>query len=236
MPNPVWDLVSDRERRRPSEPLLTHLAADGSRTELSARTLANNVAKAAGALRDEAMLDPGTVIGLRIPWHWQRSVWALAAWSVGIAVDLGSSGEFDLIAPGLAVAPGVPTWVVSMHPFGLPNASLPDGADDAALMMRLQPDAFLADEVDGTTLALRANSHDVSIAEVLDRAAQLVAPFTDAEQRRFVVLPGDDVDGVLWCTVAALVGDAAVVLVDDGVDADRVAAAERARVARRIAD
>ena len=236
MPNPVWDLVSDRERRRPSEPLLTHVTADGSRTELSARTLANNVAKAAGALRDEAMLEPGTVIGMRIPWHWQRSVWALAAWSAGIAIDLGHSREFDLIAPGLPVAPGIPTWVVSVHPFGLPNATLPEHADDAALMLRLQPDAFLADEVDGSARALMTTPHALSITEAIDRAAELVARFTDPEQRRFVVQPSDDVDGILWCSVAALVGDAAVVLVDDGVDADRIAAAERARVVRRGAD
>lgn len=60
----------------------------GERVELSARVLANWVAKAANLLQDELDAGPGTVVRLDLPPHWRTMYWALAAWTVGACVDL----------------------------------------------------------------------------------------------------------------------------------------------------
>ncbi|WP_377643978.1 TIGR03089 family protein [Oryzobacter terrae] len=58
----------------------------GERVELSARVLANWVAKAANLLQDELDAGVGTVVRLDLPPHWRTLYWALAAWSVGACV------------------------------------------------------------------------------------------------------------------------------------------------------
>ncbi len=63
----------------------------GERVELSARVLANWVAKAANLLRDELDAGPGTVVLLDLPPHWRTLYWALATWSVGACVALPGS-------------------------------------------------------------------------------------------------------------------------------------------------
>ena len=77
-------------RDDPSRPLLTfHDDATGERTELSVATFANWVAKTANLLTDELAAEPGEVLELRLPVHWQATVWLQAAWSAGLAVRLG---------------------------------------------------------------------------------------------------------------------------------------------------
>ncbi len=60
----------------------------GERVELSARVLANWVAKAANLLQDELDAGVGTVVRLDLPPHWRTLYWALAAWSVGACVEV----------------------------------------------------------------------------------------------------------------------------------------------------
>ena len=60
----------------------------GERIELSARVLANWVAKAANLLQDDLAVGPGSVVVLDLPPHWRTLYWALAAWSVGGCVEL----------------------------------------------------------------------------------------------------------------------------------------------------
>ncbi|MFQ6172035.1 TIGR03089 family protein [Oryzobacter sp. R7] len=60
----------------------------GERVELSARVLANWVAKAANLLQDELDAGRGTVVRLDLPPHWRTLYWALAAWSVGACVEV----------------------------------------------------------------------------------------------------------------------------------------------------
>lgn len=60
----------------------------GERIELSARVLANWVAKAANLLRDDLDAGPGSVVLLDLPPHWRTLYWALATWSVGACVDV----------------------------------------------------------------------------------------------------------------------------------------------------
>lgn len=60
----------------------------GERVELSARVLANWVAKAANLLQDELDVEPGSVVRIDLPPHWRTAYWALAAWTLGACVDL----------------------------------------------------------------------------------------------------------------------------------------------------
>jgi uncharacterized protein (TIGR03089 family) len=60
----------------------------GERIELSARVLANWVAKAANLLRDDLDAGPGSVVLLDLPPHWRTLYWAFAAWSVGACVEV----------------------------------------------------------------------------------------------------------------------------------------------------
>ncbi len=62
----------------------------GERIELSARVLANWVAKAANALRDDWDVQPGDVVTLDLPPHWRSLYWAFAVWSVGGGVEVGA--------------------------------------------------------------------------------------------------------------------------------------------------
>lgn len=93
------------ERTTPAELLRALVAADpgrpritvyddtdsptrGERIELSARVLANWVAKAANLLRDELDVEVGSVVRLDLPPHWRTLYWALATWSVGGCVEV----------------------------------------------------------------------------------------------------------------------------------------------------
>src|SRR3954453_22662516 len=60
----------------------------GERIELSARVLANWVAKAANLLRDDLDVGEGSVVLLDLPPHWRTLYWAFAAWSVGACVEV----------------------------------------------------------------------------------------------------------------------------------------------------
>ncbi|MBT9255950.1 TIGR03089 family protein [Phycicoccus sp. MAQZ13P-2] len=70
----------------------------GERIELSARVLANWVAKAANLLQDELDASPGTAVRLALPPHWRTLYWALAAWSVGACVVTSDApGPVDVV-------------------------------------------------------------------------------------------------------------------------------------------
>ena len=79
--------------RRPRPPRVTvyddtDSPTRGERIELSARVLANWVAKAANLLRDDLDAGPGSVVLLDLPPHWRTLYWAFAAWSVGACVEV----------------------------------------------------------------------------------------------------------------------------------------------------
>ena len=76
----------------------------GERVELSARVIANWVAKAANLLQDELDAGVGTVVRLDLPPHWRTLYWALAVWSVGACVEVPAHRSGGPTAEG-AVAP-----------------------------------------------------------------------------------------------------------------------------------
>ena len=78
----------------------------GERIELSARVLANWVAKAANLLRDELDVEVGSVVRLDLPPHWRTLYWALATWSVGGCVEVPRHRGSDAVAAPAASGSG----------------------------------------------------------------------------------------------------------------------------------
>lgn len=99
-----------------SRPRLTwYDDANGERIDLSGKTLANWVAKAANWLESEMALAPGDEVALVMPPdHWRTIYWSLAAWTRGLTittgtdadavVTLGGAVDADLDEPARALA------------------------------------------------------------------------------------------------------------------------------------
>lgn len=192
-------------------------AATGERTELSGTSLENAAAKIANALREE--VEPGAVVGLHLPPHWQRAAWCGGIWTAGCVVA-PDAVDADLLVTGAAQAPGLvplgpPVGVVSLHPFGLPvTEALPPTATDLTLTVRQQPDAYLYDPGVGSSPAWLAGGEGLDQAGVLERARGLADAWGLGEGGRLLV--DDSVpEDVAWLAALAvpLVAGAAVVLV-----------------------
>ncbi|GDX31738.1 hypothetical protein LBMAG15_06720 [Actinomycetes bacterium] len=233
MANPVWDLLTKRRRNFGAAPALTYLGA--ARTELSSTSLENAVAKLAGALREEWSLEPGDQIAAHLPWHWQRSVWSLAAWSQGVSLAVeGAPATAALTVCGPAEVAKVieegcdAPVVVSLHPFGLPIADLPAGCIDAASIIRLQPDSFYAEPVSDTEQALQINGQEYCIRELLAQARERIAQLGLGPSDRLMISmpPSDDLDGWLLPPFVPLLEVGSVVVIDGNIDRSSVIAQE----------
>ena len=174
----------------------------GARVELSVATTANWVAKIAGFLVDEHDVEPGAVVAVELPLHWQTACVLLAVWSCGGAVALGE-GERDLVI-GVDAGDDV---VLPPDPMGMALSRL----------VGAQPDQFVPlVPVDPDALALRAGSRRWTHAE-LGRAAAHAATHHDitAGSRVLSTLGFDTVDGIDAGLLAPLAGGASVVLVSN---------------------
>jgi uncharacterized protein (TIGR03089 family) len=128
-------------------------AVTGERTEMSAVSVQNAVAKIANALTLELDLQPSAKVALHLPWHWQRSLWWAGCAAAGVQMlPYGDPGEVDLVvctqqeAAACAANSLEEVLVVSLHPLGLPiRAALPDGCVDATAILRVQPDLYSPD-------------------------------------------------------------------------------------------
>lgn len=101
-----------------SRPRLTwYDDGQGERIDLSGKTLANWVAKAANWLESEMALAPGDLVRLDLPAdHWRAIYWTLAAWTRGltvtastdadacVSIDAGADASADLVEPAAALA------------------------------------------------------------------------------------------------------------------------------------
>ncbi len=171
-----------REARRPATVLAAVVASDpgrprltwyddvaGERIELSARVLANWVAKAGNLLQDDADAGPGTTVGLDLPPHWRALYWALAAWSVGATVVTGPD------------ATGADVLVTSD-----PDAAAEHGGD--AVLVNL---AALARNHPRAAEAPRA----VDEARELATHGDQFTPLLDADDEDLALVPGPASDG-----------------------------------------
>ena len=223
--NPVWDLLTKRRLDFGAVPAVTFLGA--SRTELSSTSLENAVAKLAGALRDEWSLESGDRIAAYLPWHWQRVVWSLATWSLGVSLDVEgkpATAALTVCGPGdiaTALEAGcAEPVVVSLHPFGLPITDLPVACIDAASVIRLQPDSFYAEPISGEATALILGGKESSISELIDGAKMRLAQLGLTQSDRLLIPNPQhgDLAGYILAPLAPLLGVGSVVVSDGPFD------------------
>ena len=136
-------------------PLVTHYDGALSRIELSVASVSNAVAKAGSLLRDGMAVEPGAVVSVDLPRHWQLPVWVMASLSVGATVGRELPGRVDvrILGPsGLAAItaghdPAADEVLgCSCDSFGLPvPGGVPPGVVDIGLEVRAYPDSFSPD-------------------------------------------------------------------------------------------
>lgn len=203
MTNAVFDALVSRARARASDPVVTYVDTAKQRTELSAVTLLNAVAKSANLLREEYDVEVGTPISLTIPWHWQRAPWLIACLTLGADISFTTGAPCEIGSlESLRGSSARDQLAVSLHPFGLPLGDLEEPLVDAAAAARLQPDAFFEEEVDNRQW----------LQAVADRGATLVL--------------GDRILAVGDCGWEIVLGPltcpASLVMVEAGADADQI--------------
>ncbi len=173
MPDTPPALLATALRRDPAGPLITYYDdAAGERTEVSATTFANWVAKTANLLRDELDVEAGSPVCVLLPAHWQTAVVLFALWSLGASpataaagVDLVITGEASLPAARQAAlqAGAGHVLALSLRPMNRPLREHTAGVVDYAAEVLSAGDDFAVIEPTG---------HDAAAAARL-RAAQV---------------------------------------------------------------
>lgn len=234
----IWTALQARVRANGGAPLVTYVdPATGERTELSATSTANAAAKIANALRDEFALLPGDIVVLDLPPHWQRSMWCAGAWTAGCVVMPQSAPDAHVAALVVTTTERAAVWstgaarvvAVSMHPFGLPiTEPLPHDVDDATLLVRQQPDAYLFDPPTEALPALQGEGRAWTQGELMTAASDLGLACGLASGGRLLLLEdagfAEDWLGGLPVPLAL---SASVVIMRGSAGADRVAEQER---------
>jgi uncharacterized protein (TIGR03089 family) len=144
------DVLAAMLRLDPGRPRITcYDDASGERIELSAKTFANWVAKAANLLQDSGDVTVGNTVGLDLPAHWRTAYWAMAAWSVGCIVVVGPEArDADVVvtvSPDLAaecVTDGRYAVLVTLAALARGNAQTPQDVLDEAKELAGYGDRF----------------------------------------------------------------------------------------------
>jgi uncharacterized protein (TIGR03089 family) len=203
----------------------------GERVELSGTTMRNWIAKTSSLLVDELDAEPGTRLWVGLPTHWLRTVWILAAWTVGTPL-VDSAGDIAVTGPDLdlGTSPAARHRLASaLLPFGVRFPEPPVNFLDLGDVLPGQPDEFVpfsrpADSDPAVELGSRRQTRAELIASVVPSA------------ERLLLTPGSlsrDIDAI----VAAALGGGSIVLVsgigaqDGDAKAARLAQQERARIA-----
>ncbi|RBY86580.1 TIGR03089 family protein [Blastococcus sp. TF02A-30] len=196
---PAALLARDRDRARP---LLTFYDdASGERTELSATTLANWVAKTANLLQDEFDVGPGSVVAVVLPPHWQTAAVLLGVWSCGAAVlDTAAEHDGELAAADVVLSTqdrlpelaevDLPDDVLglSLHPLGLGMPGYTGPARDFALEVRTHGDVFVPlVPPDPAAPGLLLGELTLSLAGLVESAEQLAGLLGIAPGDRIMV-------------------------------------------------
>ena len=222
--------LTERMRRDPASPLLTYRdLATGERMELSAASLGNAIAKTAGMLRDELDAEPGAIIGVHLPLHWQRVVWLGACAATATVFASGADPDdcdvlvMDRARLGLAGSAREDV-LVSLAPFGLPEgADVPPGVVDAAVAMRGHPDSFVPwQPAAESTPLLRTPDGDLSHGDLTARAAEALSRQGLGAGARFAIVDPDPLADLLAFAGPLASGGSVVLIVHpDSGDLDR---------------
>ena len=206
----------------PSGPFVTYYDEQtGERSELSAKSLANWVAKTHYLLTDELGLGVGDSALLSLPAHWISVPPLLGALSAGLAItDSATAASAAFVAPvTVDAAKGVPD-VYCIAPdsaaFGLRD-DVPNGTHDFVQAVRPQPDAWASVRSPGADAD--PCWHGLSRGEVVDLAHARAAELGLASGARVLTArdwtgPTDWVDTL----IAPLAVGGSVVYVRNAVD------------------
>ena len=223
-------LFGDVLRAQPANPLVTYYdGATGERSELSARSVANWVAKTYFLLTDSLALDVGDRAYVDLPTHWIAVPILLGCWAAGLTV----TAEPESFAVGFvagscpSAADTAPVYAVASDQAARGyGAGPPDGTEDYIVAVRPQPDAWAA-------VSFPAGPDDPAIddrsrTEVAARASVRAAELGLARGCRVLVSqdwqpPEDWIDDLL----APLSVRGSVVVAHAVADLDRLAAQER---------
>jgi len=181
------DLLAAALRRDAAAPLVTFYDdVSGERTELSAVTLANWVAKTANLLQEEFDVGPGRTVGLALPVHWQTAAVLLGVWSCGAVVWETAAEDDDRLVDAdvvLAAADRLPPLEelglaellgLSLHPLGMGMTGYTGPARDFALEVRSHGDVFSPwQPVDPAAPGLRAGALELTLGGLVEAATEL---------------------------------------------------------------
>ncbi|WP_432570929.1 TIGR03089 family protein [Kineococcus sp. SYSU DK005] len=212
-PRSVTALLQTLVAGDPTAPRLTfygeRYAETGERVELSARVLANWVAKTANLLEEEFDAGPGTRVALDLPAHWRTLVWQLAVLATGAHALTGAHEDADVLvcadAAALAASAAPDRVAVSLAPLATSfGEGLPAGALDYARVVTGYGDvhAPVAEPAPGDG-ALDSLAHGSLLAE----AAAAGAAWPVGVRLLTDVGPADAVRGPLaaWCRAGSVV-------------------------------
>lgn len=213
-----------RMRTDPASPLLTYRdLSTGERMELSAASLGNAIAKTAGLLRDDMDVQPGAVIAIHLPLHWQRAVWLGACAATGAIYAPGlAPEECDVCVVDRAhidlVGRAPEDVLVSLAPFGLPEpGGAPVGVVDAAVAMRAHPDTFAPVSPPAEEMPLtRMDGAAMSQGDLMDRARSVLAERGVGAGERLAIIDDDPQADVLMLAGGLVSTSGAVVIAHSG--------------------
>jgi uncharacterized protein (TIGR03089 family) len=231
--------------REPASPLVTFYDdVSGERTELSATTLANWVAKTANLLQEEFDVGPGSTVALALPVHWQTAAVLLGVWSCGAAV-LDTAGEdddrFASADVVLAAADRLPPLEeqelpelmgLSLHPLGLGMAGYVGPARDFALEVRAHGDVFSPwQPIDPAAPGLVLGGLELTLGGLSDTATELAGRLGLVAGDRVLVdeRTATEAGPVAWL-LAPLAAGASLVLCRSAASAQLQRRAEAERV------
>lgn len=161
----------------PARPRITHYDdRAGTRVELSGATLANWAAKTANWLRDELDVQPGDLVAVLLPPHWQGVGVLLGVWWCGAVVTGDPGGAVAVLCPAgrLAEVDGAgEVAAVSLHPLGASVPDLPPGVRDHASEVRVHGDHFTPVPVPGSAPATPTRTVAALVDTARARAAAL---------------------------------------------------------------
>lgn len=221
----LHELLHQRSRTAGSDPFLTTYQPEG-RSELSARTFANWVAKTANLLQTEIGLDPGDRVELDVarqhPGHWMTLVWTMAVWQAGLCV-VDAAADVLVAGPAPGPAPRTPALACSLHPLGIGLTGLPPGWTDFSTAALAQPDDWLGHGPDSPDdPAWEAGSRSMTFAGLTEAAE-------GSAMRTLLVDPDDHWAAAATCLIAPLRGggSSVVALGLDAATLNRIRDSER---------